>query len=180
MDEDAGPRPLTFRLATHEDASRVVALVNGAYRGDGDVHGWTDESTLVTGQRIDEAGFLKLLEREGSDVLLAERNGRVVGCVRVEDRSAGECHVGLLAVDVRQQRTGVGRSLLAHAEDHARERYGATTMSLRFVNRREDLLRWYEDRGYRRTGDVEPFPDFPGISFPKGRLYFERMEKDLA
>lgn len=168
--------PLALRPAGPADAAGVVEVVNAAYRGRG---GWTTEADLVGGPRIDAAGFAELVARPGSVVLLAERDGRAVGCVHLQRASAAECLLGMLAVRPGEQGGGLGRAILEGAEAHARRRWGSEVMAMRVVTARPELLAWYERRGYRRTGRVEPFPPLPGVTFLRGALAFERLEKRL-
>lgn len=53
---------------------------------------------------------------------LAERGGRVVGCLRWYLTGDGDLHVRRVAVDPGSQGRGVGRALMAWAEDEARQR----------------------------------------------------------
>jgi len=152
------PGSLTFRVATFADAPAVVALVQSAYRGEGARGGWTTESDLLGGQRTDLDEVLGLIAREGSVVLLAEREGGLAGCCHVERVDGGECYFGLFAVPPAGQRGGVGRALLAEAERVAREDWGCGAMTMTVLDVRVELLEWYERRGYRRTGEHRPFP----------------------
>ncbi|HEV8360963.1 MAG TPA: GNAT family N-acetyltransferase [Candidatus Thermoplasmatota archaeon] len=167
-----------FRPAQPRDAADVVAVVNGAYRGELGKAGWTHEMGLVAGPRISEQGFLEMLARPGSVVLVAERAGRVVACVHLE-AGGTECFLGMLSVRVAEQASGLGRALLAHAEGYARERLGARVMAMHVVATRTELVAWYERRGYRRTGQRVPFAPRPGITLLQGPLEFERLEKAL-
>ena len=56
MDEVATSGALQFRAATAADISIVVSLVETAYRGDSGRRGWTTESDLLDGQRVDPVG----------------------------------------------------------------------------------------------------------------------------
>ena len=47
--------------------------------------------------------------------------------------------------------------MLTAAEAAARRR-GATAVEMTVVDRRHELIAYYERRGYRRTGEVRPFP----------------------
>jgi hypothetical protein len=45
---------------------------------------------------------------------------------------------------------------------------------------RESLIAWYERRGYRRTGETEPFPRDTRFGEPqRPDLEFIMLEKDL-
>lgn len=152
--------------------------MNAAYRRGG-ARAWTSEAELVGGPRITEDGFRELLAPPGSVVLVAERGGRLLGCVHLELGQGGACLLGLLSVDPEEQAAGIGRELLAAAEAHARDRMGAALMAMNVVSVRPELLAWYERRGYVRTGRLVPFEPHPGVTFLRGPLAFERLEKRL-
>jgi len=59
--------------------------------------------------------------------------------------------------DPARQNSGLGRRLLAGAEDWIRA-HGGTCVRMTVVNVRQTLIAWYLRRGYRLTGEIEPFP----------------------
>jgi len=76
----------------------------------------------------------------------------------------------------------VGHQLLAEAERMARVDWAATTMVMTVIAQRAELIAWYERRGYRRTGETEPFPygnDRYGIP-RRPDLVFAVLAKPLA
>jgi len=76
---------------------------------------------------------------------------------------------------------GLGRAVLAEAERVVRDDWGLATMRMTVIDVREELMAWYERRGYRRTGVKKPFPAVdPRFGIPKrDDLRFEVMEKGL-
>src|SRR5437667_12821932 len=142
--------------------------------------GWTSEADLIAGPRIDEAGFLALLAKDASVVLLGLRDGDLGGCVPLEGSEDGVAFLGMLSVRVSEQGSGLGRALVAAAEDYARRELGARVIAMYVLTVRRELLAWYERRGYRRTGDIVPFHSPPGQRFLRGPLEFDRLEKRLA
>jgi ribosomal protein S18 acetylase RimI-like enzyme len=66
-------------------------------------------------------------------------------------------YLSMLAVDPEHQAGGVGKAIMAAAENFALER-GGQRMKISVINRREPLIAWYERQGYVRTGVVEAFP----------------------
>jgi hypothetical protein len=54
-------------------------------------------------------------------------------------------------------------------------------MRMTVIDLREDLMAWYERRGYRRTGIKKPFPAVdPRFGIPRrADLRFEVLEKPL-
>ena len=48
--------------------------------------------------------------------------------------------------------------MIAEAETLAVRRWGVSEMHMTVISVREELIAWYERRGYRRTGKMSPFP----------------------
>jgi GNAT superfamily N-acetyltransferase len=172
--------PLEFRAATPADADAIVALVESAYRGDASRAGWTTEADLLDGRRTGVDDVLASIARPRSQVLLAEREGRLQACAHVAvDEGAG--YFGMFSVVPSLQRAGVGRLVLAEAERIAREEYGQAVMRMTVIDVRDELIAYYERRGYRRTGVTKPFP-YGDERFGLPRrddLRFEVLEKAL-
>lgn len=169
--------PLSFRRAVSGDATAIEAIVNGAYR-DKTGKAWTSEAHLVAGPRVDEASFRATIARPGSFVLVAERAGRVMGCVHLEG-DARECFLSMLSVRADEQGGGIGRALLEEGERFAKRELASRVMAMHVITRRPELLAYYERRGYRRTGIVVPFVPHGETRFLQGPLDFERLEKAL-
>jgi ribosomal protein S18 acetylase RimI-like enzyme len=172
---------LQFRAATPADTDAVVALVESAYRGDASRAGWTTEADFLDGRRTGADDIETVLARPQSRLLLAERNGTLIACahVAVED---GAGYFGMFSVDPRQQGGGIGKAVLAEAERIAREDWGMAHMRMTVIDIRDELIAFYERRGYRRTGIKKPFPyGDERFGLPKrDDLRFEILEKVLA
>ena len=180
---DARPIPsagLRFRPAVAEDIPAVIALVESAYRGDASRVGWTTEADLLGGRRTGRDDIEAILARERSQLLLAEREGQLLACahVAVED-DAG--YFGMFSVDPRRQGEGLGKIVLAEAERIAAEQWACPAMRMTVIDVREELIAFYERRGYRRTGIKKPFPYGDArFGLPKrDDLRFEVLEKPL-
>lgn len=148
---------LTFRTALPGDVPALVALVESAYRGDASRAGWTTEADLLDGRRTDAEAVTEVIARPHSVVLLAEHAGELLGCCNLERRGEA-AYFGMFSVRPERQGGGLGRAVLAHAERVAREQWGAAEVEMTVIAQREDLIAWYERRGYRRTGVHSPFP----------------------
>jgi len=172
---------LTFRHATTADVPDVVALIESAYRGDTSRAGWTTEADILHGQRTDPDGVRDVVERSGSRLLLAERDGALVACCQLEHRGTA-CYFGMFAVRPGLQGGGVGKVVLAEAERIAREEWAATTMEMTVISVRDELIAFYERRGYRRTGELSAFPygDERFGSPQRDDLAFEKLLKTLV
>jgi GNAT superfamily N-acetyltransferase len=90
-------------------------------------------------------------------------------------------YLGSLSIEPRQQDRGLGRELLAAAEDWVRER-GGLGIRMTVVNVRGTLISWYIRRGYVLTAETEPFPYGDNrFGIPKrGDLQFVVLRKNLG
>ncbi len=178
---DVMPEHLTFRRASNSDIDTVVALIERAFRGEASRAGWTTEADLLDGRRTDAAAVGEVLGASNSRILLAEAGGHIVASVVLKDEG-GAAYLGMFAVDPTLQGGGIGRRLLEEAERVARADLGATTARMTVIAQRPELIAWYERRGYRQTGEREPFP-YGNERFGRPRrddLYFVVMKKALS
>ncbi|MET9394077.1 GNAT family N-acetyltransferase [Streptomyces sp. NPDC006624] len=178
---DTAATALSFRDATDADVDELVALIESAYRGDASRAGWTTEADILEGQRTDPEGVLAVIKSPDSRLLTVERDGRIVACCQLEHRGA-HAYFGMFAVSPRLQGAGLGKVIIAEAERQARATWGATEMHMTVISVREDLIAWYERRGYRRTGRMTPFPyGDERFGIPRrDDLRFELLVKELA
>lgn len=147
----------TFRAASEADVPALVALIESAYRGESSRRGWTTEAHLLGGQRTDPEAVGEVVAGPGSRMFAVERDGALAACCQVEHRGP-YTYFGMFAVSPVLQGGGLGRTVLAEAERFAAEEWGAREMRMTVLSAREDLIAWYERRGYRRTGGTSPFP----------------------
>ncbi|MFI2204903.1 GNAT family N-acetyltransferase [Streptomyces sp. NPDC020192] len=178
---DTAATGLTFRDATDADVDTLVALIESAYRGDTSRVGWTTEADILEGQRIDPEGVHEVIKSPDSRLLAVERNGRVVACCQLEHRG-DHAYFGMFAVSPTLQGAGLGKVVMAEAERRVREDWGVTAMHMTVISVRNDLIAWYERRGYRRTGQMSPFPygdERYGIP-QRDDLQFELLVKRLT
>ncbi|MCC8363938.1 GNAT family N-acetyltransferase [Lysobacter sp. A6] len=171
---------LQFRAASIDDLDALVALVTSAYRGDASRVGWTTEADFLDGNRIDRDVLANDIVREHSRVVIAERGGAMLACAHVcEDDGAG--YFGMFSVEPTLQGGGVGKALLAESERVVREEWRLPAMRMTVIDIRDELIAFYERRGYVRTGIKKPFPYGDarfGIPL-RDDLRFEVLEKAL-
>jgi ribosomal protein S18 acetylase RimI-like enzyme len=172
--------PLLFRAAGAADVPAVVELVESAYRGDASRAGWTTEADLLDGRRTGRDDIEAILAREQSQLLLAERDGELLACAHVAVEN-GAGYFGMFSVDPRRQGEGLGKIVLAEAERIAAEQWRCPAMRMTVIDVREELIAFYERRGYVRTGIKKPFPYGDArFGLPKrDDLRFEVLEKLL-
>lgn len=168
---------VTITPATLEDVAALNELINSAYRGDTSRRGWTTEADLLDGIRTDEDGLRGLLENPTATLLVYKEAGQLLGCVYLDERG-DELYLGMLTVSPDAQANGIGKQLLAAAEQLAIDRQ-CRVISMTVIPQRHELIAFYERRGYRATGETESFPDDPRFGIPKEPLSFIVMEKVL-
>jgi len=175
--------PFTFRPATPADLTAVIDLVTSAYRGESSRAGWTTEADFLEGNRIDSEILRDDMLRPRSRVILAEHTGnrQPIACAHIaEDDGAG--YFGMFAVSPTLQGAGIGKALLAEAERVVFDEWQLPQMRMLVIDLRDELIAFYQRRGYRRTGRYTPFPyGDPRFGLPlRSDLRFETLEKSLS
>ncbi|QOY63472.1 GNAT family N-acetyltransferase [Lysobacter sp. H21R4] len=182
---------LHFRAATAADLDGLLALVQSAYRGESSRAGWTTEADLLDGQRTDVADLQACLARADSMLLVAERPGDVdtdpagiVACAYIapdDDSPSEAAQFGMFAVRPQLQGSGVGKAVMDEAERLVRDEWQLPLMRMSVIDVREELIGFYQRRGYRRTGIHKPFPyGDERFGLPRrADLRFEILEKRL-
>lgn len=159
----------SVRRAQLSDTAALTDVVNRAFEM---------ERTFIEGQRTNTDEIAALIRSGGFLVLEYERGL----CAAVLFQGPGErdglpsshAYFGMLSVLPELRGMGLGRRLVRVAEAMA-EATGATTMSIRIINLREDLARWYRSLGYREVGTA------PCTHLPiKRPCHFVDMEKLLV
>jgi GNAT superfamily N-acetyltransferase len=169
--------------AVEADYAGIVDLANLAYRGSGSTASWNIETGIIEGQRLNESLLREDLAAKSGAQLLTYRDdadGPLLGTVWLDERKDGVWNLGLLTIRPDLQNKQLGRALLAAAEDFAKER-GGRRIRMTVVNVRDTLITWYQRRGYRLTGETQPFP-YGDERFGRplrDDLYFVVLEKDI-
>ena len=115
-----------------------------------------------------------------SRILLAHRAGVLLACAHVAVQD-GQGYFGMFSVRPDQQGTGLGKLVLAEAERIVQQDFAVSRMRMTVIDVRDELIAFYERRGYRRTGEKKPFPYGDarfGIPL-RDDLRFEVLEKRL-
>ena len=154
----AAPVGKDIAVASAADVAAIVDLVNSAYRGETSRAGWTTEADLLGGQRTDAAGVAGLIDAPDGVLLTLRSGASLSACVHLEKRPGALCYLGMLTVRPDLQSAGIGRRLLAAAEEFARREFGAATIEMTVIDVRTELIDWYRRRGYESTGEIRPFP----------------------
>lgn len=147
-----------MKIARRDDIPALKALVESAYRGDSARAGWTHEADLLNDERVDEQVLLRLINDPNERILLFWQDGALVGCAQIARETADCAYFGMFAVDPQRQNSGLGKVILAAAEQQAHHIFGVSVMEMTVIEQRAELIAYYERRGYRSTGERRPFP----------------------
>lgn len=143
-------------------------MINAAYLA-GEQGMWKPNEPRICPRTVAE--LLK-----AGELLVLERDGELAGCIRVRELDDETGELGLLTA--ARQGSGIGRELIAAAEDWARER-GKTRMRLQLLVPKQGehpfkvrLDGWYRRLGYEPR-EREDFPH-PGLAVPCDLLNYEK------
>ena len=149
---------ISVRRALPADALAVATLVNRAYQV---------ESCFVDGDRTNAAEIVALME--SGHFIVLEHSGGLAACVFMDTTG----YLGMLSVDPAFQKHGLGTRLVRIVEALA-EAAGCHEVTLRIINLREELGRWYRSLGYAECG-TSPYEHRP----VKQACHFVEMRKVL-
>jgi len=158
---------LQFRRATLTDAEGLNQLVNSAYRGDSSRKGWTTEADLLDGQRTDVNFLREIIDHPETVILIAEKEGEMVGSVQLEKKAGAHCYFGMFTVRPDLQGSGLGKIFMTEAEEWARKNWNSKYMEMTVITLRKELIAFYERRGYQFTGEIRPFHVDPRFGIQK-------------
>jgi predicted N-acetyltransferase YhbS len=155
------PQPC-IRPANEDDVPALTRLINMAF---------VVEQVVFDGDRVDDLGIRVYMS--GGTFLVAEDSGVLLGCVYVETRDA-RSYLGLLSVQPARQKAGLGRRLVAAAEDLARASH-SRVMDLRVISARgQQLLPFYQRLGYHFVRN-EPFPAHLAAKMPSHYILMSKL-----
>jgi ribosomal protein S18 acetylase RimI-like enzyme len=163
--------------ATLADVPELVVLINSAYRGESSKKGWTTEANLIGGQRIGEEELTTQISEPDTTILKnIDQYGKITACVSLQKKEGNKVYLGMLTVSPALQAGGIGRQLLAAAEDFTRS-INFNTIVMTVITTRTELLAYYERRGYTKTGEVIPLHITEKNGILKQPVEMFKMEK---
>ena len=191
---------ITFRFAQQADTPALVALIERAYRSPETAGSWSSEAHLLKGPRTSNDEISALIAREDSRFLIAEREGKLVGCCLLQglsrpfpsdppypdsaplarQKSVNAAYFGMFAINPDAHGAGLGKTIIAEAERRVQDLWDCNQMVMTVINVRTELIAWYERRGYRLTGATMPFPFSETSGETTRDFHLSEMRKDLA
>ncbi|TDP00125.1 GNAT family N-acetyltransferase [Flavobacterium sp. 245] len=164
--------------ATLADISALNILINSAYRGETSKKGWTTEAHLLEGKRTDEQEMTEIFQDPKNTILKFTENDKIIGSVLLVEKGH-QLYLGMLTVSPELQNSGIGKKLLAEAENHAKA-LGLSSIIMTVISVREELIAWYKRHGYADTGEREAFPESEiHVTISDAPLEFIFLEKLL-
>jgi ribosomal protein S18 acetylase RimI-like enzyme len=154
---------ISIRDAGKHDLEAIVRLINTAF---------LVEQFFIERDRTNPEVVRDLMQK--GKFLLAEDGPDLAGCVYVELRG-DRGYLGMLSVAPSRQHMGLGRRLLAAAEDYF-VGAGCSFSDLLIVNVRTELLTMYGALGYVETRTA-PYDDEHPTKMP---VHFIAMSKRLV
>jgi len=166
---------ITFEPAHVDDTESINMLINQAYRGK---KGWTRETEIVEGDRSSANDVKALIQSPKAHLFVAEINEVIVACICVEEKQ-NQAYIGTFAVNPVFQNQGIGKQVLGFAEKYAAEQLGSKKLIMLVISQREELISFYERRGYKRTGKKSEYPVHLNVGIPVVEdLTIECLEKN--
>ena len=143
---------ISTRAATIDDVPRIVALLNAAFAME---RAFIDRDRTSAEEITNYLGTGHFHVVDGDD-------GALTSCMYLEPRG-DRLYLGMLAVNPAQQKRGLGRLMMAAAEQQAAQ-LGCRAIDIRIVDRRTELPPFYRALGFVDNG-TEPF-DEPLLTKP--------------
>ncbi|MCC9019429.1 GNAT family N-acetyltransferase [Flavobacterium lipolyticum] len=142
--------------ASLQDIPALTVLINSAYRGETSKKGWTTEANLLEGKRTDEQEMTEIFLDPKNTILKYTENDQIIGSVLLVEKGQ-QLYLGMLTVSPELQNSGIGKKMLAEAENHAKA-LGLSSIIMTVISVRDELIAWYKRHGYVDTGEREAFP----------------------
>lgn len=153
-----------IEAAQATDLAARGIMIENSYRGDHARMGWKHEADLLFDRRLADGELQSLFRNPDVAILVARQGTDIVGCVAITDRPPDTAYVGMLCVDPPFQSSGLGGRLLATAERFCAG-LGVRRMEMRVIDRRAELIAWYDRNGWSDSGTRVPFPNHPALRF---------------
>ena len=167
---------MSLTLSNKNQISEILNLVNLAYRGD---RGWTRETDIVAGDRATKLEIERAIDKPGFHMLVYVKRNQLQSCICIEQVNE-DAYIGLFAVDPAYQGKGLGKKVLGLAEEYASLVLGAKKCVMVVVSQRQELIAYYERRGYVRTGEVKNYPTDLDVGMPISKgLTIEYLRKSV-
>ncbi len=108
---------------------------------------WSGKPPFHPNDEVSVEELQALIAAPRSRLLAAFHGGAIIGCVLVTRNAGGRSTLGLLGVDPKCRRRGLGAKLILAAEAIATEAFASDQIELCVLDGRARLMAYYESRG---------------------------------
>ena len=177
---------IVLSIAAPQDLNTLLVLINEAYRGNHE-NSWTNESNLVSGQRISSEMLKVLIDQsnveKSSEILYVAKAKDpkdceiLVGCVGISISNT-TIEIGTFAVSPQIQNAGIGTQILLSIEHLILENYPhIQTLRMWVLDQRFELIEFYQRKGYKLTGQLDDYPMEANVGAPMIKVQLLEMRK---
>lgn len=145
-----------LREVQDADINALVALINEAYSYQDEAKGEPRTNPAHLHGRVAETDFYVITHGD-----------EIIGCVYTESKDTA-LHFGLLTVVPAWRGTGLAAAIMAAIEDYAKMN-DYKTLELDYMSLAPWLKKYYEQYGFRETGQIQKW----------GQIDLIRMKKNL-
>ena len=153
---------MKFRKAVTSDINEILSLVNQAYRG---AKGWTNESSFVSGDRVEESEVLTYISNLESYLFVLEINNKIEATICVEKREK-KAYISFFAVNPNLQAQGIGKQMITNVENFSMNKLNVSQFVIAVLQKRTELIEFYYRRGYIMTDKVIAYPQELNVGKP--------------
>ena len=149
-----------IREVKREDVPDCVDIIRKSFKTVADEFGFTIENAprftafATTAERL-----YWQMDNEPRLMFVNEQNGILCGYYSLLMQDNNECELSNLAVLPEYRHNGIGKQLLCHAYESAKD-HGCKIINIGIVEENKRLRKWYEQNGARHTG-TKKYDFFP-------------------
>lgn len=179
---------IKIRLAEVKHVLELHLLINRAYRFEAS-RSWTSEHKIVSGDRMSLAFLERLIQHQQvshdeSQFFVVEANGQlekgIIGCIALSYKDS-DVEIGTFCISPELQNYGYGKQVLKAAELYATKfNPHLKTYSMWVLNTRQELIAYYERRGYVQTSKTAEYPIQENVGQPLVELHLIQLVKAIV
>ncbi|WP_434057132.1 GNAT family N-acetyltransferase [Acinetobacter silvestris] len=140
------------------------------------------------GDRIQQQQLEDLIKQQNNQLLIAEIQSKdkktIIACIGLTYLNL-EFEIGTFCIAPHWQNQGIGKHVLAYAESYSQAYVKQQQAELNYyvmwvLNVRNELIEYYERRGYVQTGEIEAYPVDANVGQPIVDLHLIKMKKSVV